>query len=317
MGKAGNGDRVRYNTYMSRYRSPILALIVSLFLLAPQVTFGATFEFLGPIVPESCNCPGGAAGWGCLLDLIDNLVQFAIYLGIIITVLMAAYAGFLLVLNPINPENRSSAKKMLINAAIGLVLVLASWLIVNTVLNILGAGGIANTTSVLGGDGDKCLTPNNSSTGTGGGGVTATSTPAPSAGCPTCVSLTPEISCKNSSSCTVVPSLKDKLVSLKGRAANITWIATEAYPPTYSHSNPCHKNGTCIDAGFRSPTTYTVDTVTTYMTSAKNAGLRPVFETDNCDLRNEVRDKGFADAYCKSDSGYSRITGTHFSLYGN
>jgi hypothetical protein len=135
----------------------------------------AVGTFSGPIVPETAQkC---AAGWGSLVQVIGNLIQFAIYLGIAIAVLMIAYAGFMWVLNPINPENRSSARKLLMNAAIGLVLTLAAWLIVNTLLNILGAGGVGGATSFLSG-GNPCIIPVASGPGVAngtGGGIVAVS----------------------------------------------------------------------------------------------------------------------------------------------
>lgn len=170
---------------MGRHRSLLLFIALGFAACIPLLTYAAVVT-PGPgwsIVPDVCNCPGRAAGWGCVIGVMSNIIQFAIYLGILICVLMAAYAGFLWVLNPVNPENRATGRKMLMNAAIGLVLTLAAWLIVNTLLNVLGAGGIAGTTSVLGG-GPQCLEVKvlgTIDTGTGGGGGTGGGS---TAGCP-------------------------------------------------------------------------------------------------------------------------------------
>ncbi len=130
---------------MHRYRALLIFIVFFCVALIPHVVFGATGDFSGSIVQgESQTCPGN---WESFLGLIARVIQFAIYLGIIIAVLMAAYAGFLWVLNPINPENRTSARGMLVNAAIGLVLTLSAWLIINTLLNVLGVGGIAGATN--------------------------------------------------------------------------------------------------------------------------------------------------------------------------
>jgi hypothetical protein len=163
-----------YNTIMNRSRLFFLALAAV--ALLPALTFAATADFFGPIVPDACNCPNAAAGWGCVVQVVGGLLKFAISFGIIIAVLMFAYAGFLWVLNPMNPENRSAGRKMLINAAIGLVLTLSAWLIVNTLLNVIGAGGIAGTTSSLG-KGTPCIAVEPGGGGGGGGGITATTTP--------------------------------------------------------------------------------------------------------------------------------------------
>lgn len=169
---------------MNHYRAFTLLLISAAFAIAPYAVMAAAGDFTGPIVPEAAQaCP---AGWASLIQVINNIVQFAIYGGIIICVLIFAYAGFLLVTNAAVPENRAKAKGMFINAAIGLILVLASWLIVNTVLGILGAGDVGSLTSSLMTGGDTCITAKTTpslfsgsdslgvthpSTGGGGGGV--------------------------------------------------------------------------------------------------------------------------------------------------
>jgi hypothetical protein len=89
---------------------------------------------------------------------MSTVLGLLITLGIIISVLVASYAGFLLVLNPINSENRSMAKKVLMNAAIGLLITICAWLLVNTFLTVLGyANGIQGATAALLGGGNNCL----------------------------------------------------------------------------------------------------------------------------------------------------------------
>jgi len=161
---------------MRRHRLlfPFLALGAAAVL--PLIASAAGTSFSGPIISGNAQtCP---AGWASVIQTVSNLVQFAIYLGVAICVLMLAYAGFLWVLNPTNPENRSTGRKILINAAIGLVLVLSSWLIVNTILTVIGAGSIGSVTGVLSG-GSPCITagtPGSTgiiSGGNGSGGVSA------------------------------------------------------------------------------------------------------------------------------------------------
>jgi len=106
------------------------------------------------IVPAGCqDCP---AAWRCVIEFANNLVTFAVGIGILIVVVVIAYAGIMLLLSPANPESKSQAKKMLINAAVGLLIVLASWFIVDKILEVLGAGGVQGTTSVLGTGSNYC-----------------------------------------------------------------------------------------------------------------------------------------------------------------
>jgi hypothetical protein len=142
----------------SMHRNRLLFPFLFGVALIPLSVFAAVTDNFGPIVPK--NIQTCAAGWGGLVSVVGGLLSFAISLGVIIAVLMFAYAGFLWVLNPVSPENRSTARKILINAAIGLVLTLSAWLIVNTLLNVIGAGGIAGATKTLfsGGANSPCIT---------------------------------------------------------------------------------------------------------------------------------------------------------------
>jgi hypothetical protein len=54
---------------------------------------------------------------------------------------MFAYAGLLLVLSGGASEKRTKAKNVFTNVAIGLVLAAAAWLIIHTVLSIVGFDG--------------------------------------------------------------------------------------------------------------------------------------------------------------------------------
>lgn len=108
--------------------------------------FPAAAQF-GPIVPEACkDCACGFAG---VLAIIQNLVNFVIALAVIVATIIIAWGGFLYILSPANPGNRSLANKMLINAAIGLVITLSAWLIVDFVMKTLYGGQQGPWNSIL------------------------------------------------------------------------------------------------------------------------------------------------------------------------
>jgi hypothetical protein len=175
----------RYNERMRR-RNNLIALLG---FFMPAFAFAATTDFTGPIVPTDVQTC--AAGFGGLTEIVGGALGILISLGIMIAVLVLAYGGFLLVLNPVNAENRSKARTVIFNAIIGLVLTLAAWLLVNTLLTVLGAGGIAGTTTSLFTGGNKCLPVVTQKTIDGGGGGTDTGsgggsdTGGGSGGCPT------------------------------------------------------------------------------------------------------------------------------------
>lgn len=291
----------------------VLALMVGIGSFALPYVAHAGIPFFGPIVPNSSTC---AAGWAMLITVINNLISFLITIAIVfVAPLMIAYAGFLFVVNPVRPEGIGQAKTILQNTIIGIVLALAGYLIVAALMAVLyNPSEVGKTWSeIIDWRGDPCLPQ----AGTTPGVVT----PSPGivtvpSGCPTCVSLASAgLTCKTASSCTLDQAVANKLVTLKNNFSG-TWTVTEAFPPTVTHSNPCHTNGTCIDAGFRGDTAYTDANVAEFAADARSAGLRPVFETVNCSLRDQARSRGIA-AYCVTDQGYGHITGNHFSIYAN
>lgn len=289
---------------MWRYVSiPLLACIG--FLVAQPVSAQVLDGFT--ILPEACRaCP---AAWGCVIDVVNNLVTLALSLAVFIVVVVIAWAGTLLVLTPANPENKSQARKMLINAAVGLVIALAAWLIIDKILAVLGAGGVDRQTSVLSGTGTNCIEVPELQQIEDGGELVVAAKPGTvnlGGGCPgaSCTRLT--VACE-AAGCTVDAGLAGALGTVD---SPVGWAVTEAYPPSRTHKAACHKNGTCVDVGLR-PKTYTVETVTAFYNAAVKAGLRPVFETKSATLYNDLQNTDIQVLYLPT-----HISADHFSVYG-
>ena len=131
-----------------------IPFVVVAILFALPLSAAAQF---GPIVPEVCRtCP---CGWGGVMAIIQNLVNFIIALSIIFATIIIAWGGGLYILSPTNPEMRSTANKMLINAVIGIMVVLSAWLIVDFVMKTLYGGQFGPWNSILirEGSGDSCI----------------------------------------------------------------------------------------------------------------------------------------------------------------
>lgn len=320
-----------------------------LFALALFITFAPlpanAQSFFGPIIPAECKCEsvqvegGGtdtspsAPAWGCVLQTVQNVIRVAIALGFALATLALMYAGFVWMTSGSNAERRNQGSHLLINVFIGIFTMLGAWLLVDFVMKELYReptefGPWNDILAGTGVSGESCLAvrkPNpitegiltipTSPSGGGGSGGSVADPVQGTRGCPTCVALGSGFSCKSNASCTIDPRVKERLVKLND-AFNGTWAVTEAYPPTYRHSNQCHYNGTCIDAGFRGSTTYTAQNIAAFAQAASSAGLRVVFETPDCKLRDAARQAGVR-ANCSSDSGYGHITGSHFSVYSN
>lgn len=105
-----------------------------------------------PLVP--CDGPYrviGGTPYGCgpcfLLTMANRLLQFGVFLAIVISTLMFTYAGFLYLTSSTSPSNIVRAKSIFWNVLFGLVAALGAWLIINAVTLALGGqslGGYAN-----------------------------------------------------------------------------------------------------------------------------------------------------------------------------
>jgi hypothetical protein len=140
----------------------IFFLVLGFTLLLP-LSVEAQF---GPIIPEVCRaCP---CGFGGVLAIIQNVVNFLIGISIIFATIIIVWAGGLYILSATNPESRSTANKMLINAAVGLLIVLSAWLIVDFVMKTLYDSGseFGPWNSILAGNGeeDSCIVANTTDT---------------------------------------------------------------------------------------------------------------------------------------------------------
>ena len=134
----------RYNSSMHPFRA-FLLIALAVCVLAPQALFAAELPLLDPgwsIVPDpsvldsSCK-PTDPLGMGGILVLVQNLMNAAVSLTVIVMVLIIAYAGFLFLTSPFNSENRSKAKSTLAGTFMGVIIVLAGWLLVDFVMKVL------------------------------------------------------------------------------------------------------------------------------------------------------------------------------------
>lgn len=71
--------------------------------------------------------------------MLDEILDFVISTILIIAVLLVVVAGFLFIIpGKISPEAFSKAKEILQGVALGLVIIFAAWIIVNTIFTFLG-----------------------------------------------------------------------------------------------------------------------------------------------------------------------------------
>ena len=118
----------------------VLTLSLGL-VLAPSSAYASNLLLLNgsdSIVPTACHaCPCGVAG---AFQFVQNIMNVMISIGVIFMIFFIVWAGFLFITSVANPESRSKARSMLINAFIGMIIVLAGWLIVDYIMKALNGG---------------------------------------------------------------------------------------------------------------------------------------------------------------------------------
>ena len=149
---------------LSRLLIPAGVLLV---LLLPHIGLAASIGSFDPIIPQSgaCTCPGTAPSWGCVLLVLQHVINMAVSLGVVLSVLYLAYSGALLVTSAGNPSAREQAKQRMTSWAVGMVVLLTAWLIVDFIMKTLYGGQFGPWNAILASNGsDQCLKANENPT---------------------------------------------------------------------------------------------------------------------------------------------------------
>jgi hypothetical protein len=119
-------------------------------LVIPVFSFAQTsqtpdLDYKG-LVPCGNELVGGKiknpCGFGHMMGLINKTIKFILFdLVLPIAAIMFAYSGVLYIASSANPNTRTKAKKIFGDVAFGFALAVAAWLIIRTVLSILGYNG--------------------------------------------------------------------------------------------------------------------------------------------------------------------------------
>lgn len=118
---------------------------IGLFMVLVSGFFGALPQsaHAAGLVPCGGYTEAGEAEPECnfstFMQMLNGLISWLLFtLAMPLAALMFAYAGFLYLTSSVNPEQREKAKKLISNIIWGLVIALAAWLIVHTILTSLG-----------------------------------------------------------------------------------------------------------------------------------------------------------------------------------
>ena len=122
--------------------SLLIFLSAFIFLVVPGgwlLAQGGDSGFL-PIVSLDCEPPD--CGFEDLVDLARNVLAFLIFVSIMLAVAMFVYAGFVYVTAAGSEERIKQAHGVFKKVAIGFLIVLAAWLIIDMILSALTSDGI-------------------------------------------------------------------------------------------------------------------------------------------------------------------------------
>lgn len=274
------------------------------------------FRYLSYLIPGALLCVASsvlAADKSYLivgdLPFIKNTTDLGSYLSGIFQIgigIAVTLAVVMLVLNGIQymfsdiPGIKVAAKNNLGNIIWGLLLAFSSWLILYTINPHLVKF-------------DFITTINEAARGVEG----PPKQPPTGGTCTNCVAMPESISCKNASSCSIAPSVVPKLQALDSNLGDENWQVTEGYPPTRVHADPCHKEGTCIDANFitdrESPS---AERIGNFIDAAQRAGLGACYELSSQTRYDELRAAGIP-ANNILLLAANQISAPHFSVYSH
>lgn len=88
----------------------------------------------------TCGNPGEPdCTWGALMDMIQRIFTYALtYIVIPVAVIMIAWGGVTMATSAGNESKFKKGREVITAAAIGLVIIFAAWLIINTITKFLG-----------------------------------------------------------------------------------------------------------------------------------------------------------------------------------
>ena len=121
----------------NKFTVAVLGLMCLTFLILPLAVFAAE---PGPLVPECTGSGGvdGACGYNDLIKLGQNFLTWAIYLAMLAAVVAIVWAGFLYLSSGGDTGKIKKAHDIMWKVITGIVVTLAAWLIVQSVLKWLG-----------------------------------------------------------------------------------------------------------------------------------------------------------------------------------
>jgi hypothetical protein len=106
----------------------------------PVVALAQVNNPSGGIPTKLVTCTGADCNWKSFLALMQNVLNFMVFIGVSISALMFAYAGFLYLTSG-GSNKTEDAKRIFGHVALGLIIMLVAWLVVDVLLKTLTGKG--------------------------------------------------------------------------------------------------------------------------------------------------------------------------------
>jgi len=297
-------------------------LLFSFFLLTPFAVFAQETGGFLPLVP--CDGVNTVCDLCQLIKLGDNILNFLIAVSVILAVIGFAWAGFRMMTSAGNMGQVESAKAMFTNIIIGLIVLLAAWIIVDTLMkmllnneldkaikdqNITYEFGLWNEITCGGVPWDDNqfldyqLSHSNAAEQLSKPGIDVVS----SGNCndasnPSCTSLEG-----------VQQSVIDSVIAIDQACPSCDIVVTSGSEGNgQAHQNSCHAAGTCVDIDCAG--TCSVTEINTVISTAEQNGDRAVYEVITIERYQELLRAGVSP---ENLAQIGHASGEHFSLYGN
>lgn len=109
------------------------------FLVPILLFFISANAFAQEPLVQCGNAPDDPCTWDDLMALIQTVFDFGLkYVAIPIAVIMIAWGGITMAISAGNESKFKQGRDIITATAIGLVIIFAAWLIINTVVGLLG-----------------------------------------------------------------------------------------------------------------------------------------------------------------------------------
>lgn len=119
-------------------RTARIAVILTILFLLPASVFAQANLLPGKIVPCDGTKISGTECTVChIATVADNVLKTGIYIAVFLSAVLFAWAGFKYLSNAANSGEVSRAKEIFMNVAVGLIIILAGWLVIDTLMRTL------------------------------------------------------------------------------------------------------------------------------------------------------------------------------------